>query len=113
MRNHIFLFVNCLITNTAFTSQTKEQMTTKPSAFGSKCVVSEAFLKKVATTEVVSNIIAFADKKADQILKKSDGGRRQRMSNPKLTDANKAGTKDGYKCTLILTEGDSAKGLAM
>ena len=35
------------------------------------------------------------------------------MSNPKLTDANKAGTKEGYHCTLILTEGDSAKGLAM
>ena len=35
------------------------------------------------------------------------------MNNPKLTDANKAGTKDGHHCTLILTEGDSAKGLAM
>ena len=32
---------------------------------------------------------------------------------PKLEDANKAGTKDAEKCTLILTEGDSAKSLAM
>ena len=31
----------------------------------------------------------------------------------KLEDANKAGTKDSDKCTLILTEGDSAKSLAM
>ncbi|KMU90116.1 DNA topoisomerase 2 [Coccidioides immitis H538.4] len=52
-------------------------------------------------------------KKADQILKKTDGSRRARMNNPKLTDANKAGTKEGHHCTLILTEGDSAKGLAM
>jgi DNA topoisomerase-2 len=113
VRNHIFLFVNCLIVNPAFTSQTKEQLTTKHTQFGSKCSVSDDFLKKIAKTEVVNNILHFAQQKADQILKKSDGNRRSRMDNPKLTDANKAGTKDGYRCTLILTEGDSAKGLAI
>lgn len=113
VRNHIFLFVNCLIVNPAFTSQTKEQLTTKHTQFGSKCSVSDEFLKKLAKTEVVNNILHFAQQKADQILKKSDGNRRSRMDNPKLTDANKAGTKDGYRCTLILTEGDSAKGLAI
>ena len=35
------------------------------------------------------------------------------MGIPKLEDANKAGTKHAEKCTLILTEGDSAKSLAM
>jgi len=30
-----------------------------------------------------------------------------------LEDANNAGTKNSGKCTLILTEGDSAKALAM
>ena len=113
IRNHIFLFVNCLVVNPAFTSQTKEQLTTKHSQFGSKCNVSDEFLKKIAKTEVITNILHFAEQKADQILKKSDGSRRNRMDNPKLTDANKAGTKEGYRCTLILTEGDSAKGLAI
>jgi DNA topoisomerase-2 len=113
IRNHIFLFVNCLIVNPAFTSQTKEQLTTKVSQFGSKCTISDDFLKKIAKTDVITNILAFAQLKADQILKKSDGTRRSRMDNPKLTDANRAGTRDGYQCTLILTEGDSAKGLAM
>ncbi|CAJ1400545.1 unnamed protein product [Effrenium voratum] len=32
---------------------------------------------------------------------------------PKLEDANLAGTKEGHSCTLILTEGDSAKALAV
>ena len=32
---------------------------------------------------------------------------------PKLDDANEAGTKNGSGCTLILTEGDSAKTLAV
>ncbi|KAK2809703.1 DNA topoisomerase 2 [Emmonsiellopsis sp. PD_5] len=113
IRNHIFIFVNALIVNPAFTSQTKEQLTTKPSQFGSKCVLSEDFLKKILKTQVMENIMHFAEKKADQILKKSDGSRRSRMNNPKLTDANKAGTREGHHCTLILTEGDSAKGLAM
>jgi DNA topoisomerase-2 len=113
IRNHIFIFLNCLIVNPAFNSQTKEQLTTKPSQFGSKCVLDEDFYKKVLKTDVMTNILHFAEKKADQILKKTDGSRRSRMNNPKLTDANKAGTKEGHHCTLILTEGDSAKGLAM
>ncbi len=113
IKNHIFLFVNAQIVNPAFTSQTKEQLTTKASAFGSKPQVSEKFLKDIAKTEAVNNIIHFAQQKADKVLSKSDGNRRTRMNNAKLTDANKAGTKDGHRCTLILTEGDSAAGLAL
>jgi DNA topoisomerase-2 len=113
IRNHIFLFVNCLIVNPAFTSQTKEQLTTKVSQFGSKCVLTDDFLKKIAKTDAVENILHFAQQKADQVLAKSDGNRRSRMSNPKLVDANLAGTRHGHECTLILTEGDSAKGLAV
>ena len=113
IQNHFFLFINCLIVNPAFTSQTKEQLTTKSSAFGSKCQVSDKFLAGILKTEVVTNIMHFAEKKADQLLAKSDGSKRARMYNSKLTDANKAGTKDGWRCTLILTEGDSASGLAL
>lgn len=113
IRNHIFIFVNALIVNPSFNSQTKEQLTTKQSQFGSKCVLEEDFYKKVLKTDVMSNILHFAAQKADQILKKGDGGRRTRMNNPKLVEANKAGTREGHHCTLILTEGDSAKGLAM
>ncbi|KAF2725762.1 DNA topoisomerase II, partial [Polychaeton citri CBS 116435] len=113
IRNHMFLFVNALIVNPAFTSQTKEQLTTKASQFGSRPSVSEKFLKDIAKTEVVNNILHFAQQKADKVLSKSDGNRRQRMNHSKLTDANRAGTKDGWKCTLILTEGDSASLLAL
>jgi DNA topoisomerase-2 len=113
IRNHIFLFVNCLITNPAFTSQTKEQLTTKAKQFGSTCVLTDQFLKKIGQTDAVQNILNFAQAKADQVLAKSDGNRRSRMNNPKLVDANLAGTKRGHECTLILTEGDSAKGLAV
>ena len=39
--------------------------------------------------------------------------KRQVLSVPKLEDANRAGTKHSADCTLILTEGDSAKALAV
>jgi DNA topoisomerase-2 len=113
IRNHIFLFVNALIVNPAFTSQTKEQLTTRASQFGSKCVLTEAFLKKIGQTDAVTNILNFQAAKADAQLAKSDGNKRSRMNNAKLVDANLAGTKRGHECTLILTEGDSAKGLAV
>ncbi|KAM0259045.1 hypothetical protein ACHAQJ_003546 [Trichoderma viride] len=113
LRNHIFIFVNCLVDNPAFTSQTKEQMTTKATQFGSKCVLGDDFLKKVAKSDAIQNIMAFAEKKADKMMAKSDGNKRSRVSNAKLVEANLAGTRRGHECTLILTEGDSAKGLAV
>ncbi|KOS18270.1 DNA topoisomerase 2 [Escovopsis weberi] len=113
LRNHIFIFVNCLVNNPAFNSQTKEQMTTKASQFGSSCKLSEDFLKKVAKSDAIANIMEFAERKADKLLAKSDGNKRSRVSNAKLVEANLAGSKRGHECTLILTEGDSAKGLAV
>ncbi|ODA76301.1 hypothetical protein RJ55_08146 [Drechmeria coniospora] len=113
LRNHIFIFVNCLVNNPAFTSQTKEQLTTKASQFGSKCVLGEDFLKKIAKSDAIKNIMEFAQKKADKMMSKSDGSKRSRVSNAKLVEANLAGTRRGHECTLILTEGDSAKGLAV
>lgn len=113
IRNHIFIFINCLIQNPAFTSQTKEQMTTKVSQFGSKCALTDIFLRKIGQTDAINNIIQFAELKADKMLAKSDGNKRSRISNAKLVDANLAGTKHGHECTLILTEGDSAKSLAV
>lgn len=114
IRNNMFLFVNCLIENPAFTSQTKEQMITKVSSFGSKFTVSEEFIKKVIKTDFIQQILDIAQANADKQLKKTDGGgRKNRVVHPKLVDANKAGTRESEKCTLILTEGDSAKSLAV
>ena len=61
---------------------------------------------------VVDSVLTFAKFKAEQAMQKTGGSKRGRLSGfVKLDDANKAGTKDGYRCTLILTEGDSAKAL--
>lgn len=46
IKSHMWIFVNALIENPAFDSQTKETLTLKSSAFGSKCELSEDFVKK-------------------------------------------------------------------
>lgn len=57
---------------------------------------------------------SWAKFKQDQLLKKTDGHKKSRISGiTKLDDANNAGTRHAQDCTLILTEGDSAKTLAV
>ncbi|XP_011621441.1 DNA topoisomerase 2 isoform X2 [Amborella trichopoda] len=114
VRNHLWVFVNALIDNPAFDSQTKETLTTRQGSFGSKCELSEEFLKKAANSGIVESLLSWADFKQSKDLKKTDGTKCQRITGlPKLEDANQAGGRNSEKCTLILTEGDSAKALAM
>ncbi|CAN8067785.1 unnamed protein product [Agarophyton chilense] len=114
IKSHLSLFINCLIENPAFDSQTKETLTTKPSKFGSKWQFSEDLAKKVLKSKIIDNITAFAQFKQSKELSKTDGGKKARVLGvKKLEDANKAGGREASKCTLILTEGDSAASLAI
>lgn len=114
IKNHLSLFVNCLIENPAFDSQTKETLTTKASKFGSKWQFTDELAKKVVKSEIIQNVLEFARFKQNKELSKTDGGKKARVIGiPKLEDANKAGGREASKCTLILTEGDSAKALAI
>ena len=47
IKNHLWVFINCLIENPTFDSQTKENMTLRSKAFGSTCDFSEKFIKQV------------------------------------------------------------------
>lgn len=115
IKNNMFIFINCLIENPAFDSQTKENLTLKISSFGSKCSPVESFVKDIIrNTPLVEKIVSFSRAKQSAQLKKTDGAKTSRISGiPKLEDANLAGTKRSQECTLILTEGDSAKTLAV
>nr|MBE5727554.1 topoisomerase 2 [Cucujiformia] len=115
IKNHMWLFINCLIVNPTFDSQTKENMTLPSKSFGSKCALSEKFIAQVNKSGITELILNWAKHKADiDLAKKTAGKKKSRLTGiPKLEDANEAGTKNGIKCTLILTEGDSAKSLAV
>ncbi|KAF7079925.1 hypothetical protein CFC21_084086 [Triticum aestivum] len=114
VKGYLWVFVNALIDNPAFDSQTKETLTTRQGSFGSTCELSDEFLKKVSSSGVVTNLLSWAEFKLNKELKKTDGTKKTSIVGiPKLEDANDAGGKNSDKCTLILTEGDSAKALAM
>lgn len=68
----------------------------------------------VAKCGIVENVLTWAEFKQSKDLKKTDGAKRQRITGiTKLDDANDAGGRNSQECTLILTEGDSAKALAV
>ena len=118
VKNHLWVFVNCLIENPSFDSQTKETLTTKMDQFGSKCAVSDATVNKVLKIGIVEQVVNWIKSKQDQNINKlvksgSSASSSRLLGIPKLEDANDAGTRNGDKCTLILTEGDSAKALAV
>jgi DNA topoisomerase-2 len=46
IKNYLWVFVNSLIVNPAFDSQTKETLTSQSSKFGSKCELPAEFVKK-------------------------------------------------------------------
>jgi len=46
IKSHMWIFINCLIENPTFDSQTKETLTLPASKFGTRPTVSEEFMKK-------------------------------------------------------------------
>ena len=96
VKDHMWLFVNALIENPTFDSQTKETMTLPASKFGSKPHLSEEFLKKgnlsvccpfivahhcsaeVQKSSIIDKVLNWAKFKANQEIKKTDGTKRDR-----------------------------------
>ncbi|KAL4660492.1 DNA topoisomerase 2-alpha [Arapaima gigas] len=115
VKNHMWLFVNCLIENPTFDSQTKENMTLQQKSFGSTCMLSEKFFKSANNCGIVESVMNWVKFKAQtQLNKKCSAVKHTKIKGvPKLDDANDAGGKNSVNCTLILTEGDSAKTLAV
>lgn len=113
IKNRLFLFVNSLIENPSFESQSKESLMTSVKDFGSTVTISDAFMKKVKKTGILEEVEAIVSMKERKNAAKSDGKKVKRLNIPKLDDASKAGTTESHKCSLILTEGDSAKTFAI
>lgn len=145
VRSHIRVFVNCLVPNPAFDSQSKERLATPVEALGFNVRVTDAFAAAVADAGVEDSVVEALRQKdkavrahphtvthntARSLTPRLCGRPRSRTSQwitrkvkrgadkklraiPKLEDANHAGGKHSSKCTLILTEGDSAKALAV
>ena len=115
IKENLVFFINSTIINPSFTSQTKEELKTKFNDFGSKCELSDTFIKKILKTGIAEQVLLYAKLKEESMMKrKTDGKKTGNIKGvPKLEDANWAGSKKSDECKLILTEGDSAKAFAM
>ena len=114
VKNAFTIFVKATLENPTFSSQVKSECTSKSPDFGSKFEPPKNFVKNVLKTGIADELLALSKFKEMKELKKTDGTRKSKITGiPKLDDANKAGTAQSGKCTLIVTEGDSAKTLAV
>ena len=103
-RNHIELFIKVSINKPEFSTQTKDECTSR---IADKVEFKPKFIKSIKALGIQDDL----DTKK---LKKSDGSKKCKIIGiPKLDDANWAGSAKSDQCTLIITEGDSAKALAV
>lgn len=69
----------------------------------------------MAKSGIIDKVLFMAKAKEQSKMNKQLTGKKQQrlLGVPKLDDANDAGTRLADTCTLIVTEGDSAKALAV
>jgi len=72
-------------------------------------------MKGVLDSGIVESILSVAKAREEaKMVKQMVGKKKSKLIGiPKLEDANDAGTRNAEACTIILTEGDSAKSLAL
>jgi DNA topoisomerase-2 len=113
IKDRLFIFLKSTIINPTFSSQTKEELTTNIKDFGFRFDISDEFILKLSKCGIIEEIIAFSRHKESREMTKTDGKKKSKVKIEKLDDANFAGTAKSERCTLILTEGDSAKAFAI
>jgi DNA topoisomerase-2 len=108
IKSKFHLFLICKIANPVFDTQTKENLTLK---INDTALLSDAIFKKLIKSDIIQSILDWIELKEQAALRKvnsKSAGKILRVN--KLIDAHKAGTTSGYKASLCIAEGDSAKG---
>jgi DNA topoisomerase-2 len=115
VRAHLMLFVRATVPNPAFDSQSKACLTTPPSKWGAyrPDLSEQFFVKLLAKTPLAERLLEAARMAADRNMRRTDGAKRSSVRVRGADDANFSGTPRSQECTLILTEGLSAKTTAV
>ncbi|KAI9912934.1 hypothetical protein PsorP6_005592 [Peronosclerospora sorghi] len=117
VKPHMAIFINCQIENPTFDSQMKEYLSSRVQTYGSTCLLSDKLAKLVVSDAgIVERVVQSARARQRALLLKKVSPTRTKstfVNVPKLEDANLAGGPRSRECALILTEGDSAKALAV
>lgn len=109
VRKNITLFVSCVVDRPQFNHQGKTKLESKKQSWGSEPDLSAKQLQKAVSALKEHIQCVLLEKNQDSLSALS---RRRRLVIPKLDDALHAG-KAKSDCALIVTEGDSAKALAV
>ena len=108
IKNRLLIFVNCKISNPVFDNQTKENLTSKINIRDFN--INDNLIKRLSKDEMLSDLIELSLlKEKIELGKELNKTTSKRIRIDKLLDANKAGTSESDKCSIFLTEGDSAK----
>ena len=114
VKEHLTVMIDCLIVNPTFSSQTKEKLTSKIEDYGSECKIDDKVMNKIIATGIADVIVEQLKLRELSNLEDKKSRKSDKIRGlTKLEDANDAGTSKSEGTSLILTEGDSAKGLAM
>lgn len=73
IKDHLFVFVKATLENPSFSSQTKNECTSKYSSFGSRFEITEEFIKKISKLEIIDDALALSKHKEQRELSKNDG----------------------------------------
>ena len=112
IRDNLFVFIKSTIVNPNFDSQTKDNLTTPVAKFGSKCTFSKQFFNKLYSSKLTENVIELSNLYLNKNLKKTDGKKEINLEvfqNLMM----RFGLVQINHLNVILTEGDSAKSMAI
>lgn len=109
IRNHLYVFIDCMIVNPAFSSQTKEKLITEQRKFKTEHTVTEKIAKQIFKSEIIQSVLDWVEKKQlaeerAELRKLNKSLARGRVE--KLIDAQEKG--DRSNCILGIYEGRSA-----
>lgn len=114
IKNHFFLITNSTINNPRYNSQTKEKLETQPKDYGFTYKIDEKTIKKIIKSDVIEEIILWAEHKQMMQDLKDLANKNKDLANSKgnmlrdITKYEPATSKVRNKCVLFITEGDSA-----
>lgn len=112
LRQHMMLFIDAQIVNPRYSSQTKDDLITETKDYKTSWDVPDKMISKIVKSSIIQSILDWAAAKehAEQMKELRKLNKDVDKSDPrrveKFSDALEK--KDRSKCTLFLTEGDSA-----
>ena len=112
IRNHLHLFIDATIVNPRYSSQSKDELITEPSAYGRGWSCPDKLIQRLLRTSIIQDVLDWVQaKQAAEDAKTlraagKDMGKFDPRKIEKFSDASER--QQRIKCILFLSEGDSA-----